>query len=153
MKDIRPELHERLTDAKAKEEKHLALADEAKAEVAGIQQMLEIENRRFGHAKKRPEAPWEGVFSTPRKRLGDSPLTVFLGSVLIDGKPHSLDELAVMATTKGFRAGEGKSLKRVLNATLLSLMHKERAAQTPEGNWVIAKKHEASSAETDEASR
>lgn len=152
MRDIREELQERLSEARAKRQKYIALAKDAEVEEASIRRMLEIEDRRFSSAEQQAEAPWEPHFRPVRKRLSDSPLVGFLTSTLDDGKPHSLSELAVTAATRGFRVEEGKSMKRTLNATLLSLMHKKRVKHDDDGKWVWIMKREASPAETDEAS-
>lgn len=152
MQDIRPELQERLSEAGAKREKHLALAKEAEAEVASIRKMLEIEDRRFGAAEQQHRAPWEARVAAARSRPVENPLVDFLVSTLDDGNPHSLDELAIQAGSRGLRVEEGKSIKRAINATLLSLMHKQRAKQNGEGNWVGVKRREASPVSAGEAS-
>lgn len=130
MRDIRPDIAERLqTVAKEREriEEHLK---DLQTEERALEHFLSLENSRW-HKQQPP------LFSGEETA---SPTTAFLLDILSDQKDWSLGDLKRAASSRGVLAGKGSaSTGRVLHGALISLKRRGSVDMVKSGVWRLAK--------------
>ena len=137
MRDIRPDLKERLEAVETENGRLRQRLDELKNEDAMLRTMLAAENHRW-HGDQR------SLFTGDRisvSRLGESgsPIAQFLLDTLSDGADWPLDRLKEHSPDKGIFATDETSLGRALHGALIGLKRRGLVEMVGRGVWRIQK--------------
>jgi len=136
VRDIRPDLKERLEALAAEREEHkraLARVDEREAVVKGL---LAEEEERW--EKVQPALFENGDSGNHRREaqlvVGRTPLARFLVGALGDGRPHRLAEIVRLATDTHFDFGT-KNPGRSIHFALIGLQENDFVRRLEDGTW------------------
>lgn len=134
LRDIRADLEARLgeieEDIAAEEERHRCLLDELARRRQLVKQMLEDEERHW----RRPQPSLFGSMLSTVHGGKKTPLSDLVCDIMADGQPWSLDRLVKATEARGWNF-RGKSPRRVLHFTLLSLKNKGDAEMPRSQCW------------------
>ncbi len=135
MRDIRPDLKERLEALAAEREElkfELALLDQKEIRIKAL---LSEEEARW--EKVQPALFHNGHAPQPETdgdRVGHTPLARFLVRALSDDKPHDLKELVLLAIQESFDFGV-KNSGRSIHFALVGLQQSGYVRRLPSGAW------------------
>lgn len=131
MRDIRPDLQERLT---AVEKALKDIAEKYKlytAEREAMRSALAAENQRWSGVSSQSDQPGNG--NAPDEATGTA-LSLILKEQLSDHKRHHLSDLSAAATSRGYPFGEKKP-GRVVHFALLAMREAHGVEQVGDGFW------------------
>lgn len=136
MRDIRPDLQERLSSV----EKELAGFQEKLRSLESqrdtLRSLLAAENERWESVTSHKEASGNGQ-ATQQDLIGMTALSSILREHLADHKRHHLNELSEAAVKRGYPFGEKKP-GRVVHFALLGMKSGNAVEQLGEGYWRLS---------------
>jgi hypothetical protein len=137
MRDIRPDLAERIEHIREEKQELTSRLRVLEAEESNLKSTLEFENRRY-HVDQPALLPAQPTDATSRPSATPS-LRSFIMNTLKHGIALSLGELLLVAEKQHVQVLPGKSLARSMNATLLGLQSAGVAERGPEKKWHLLK--------------
>ena len=137
MRDIRPDLRERLEGVTAERRLLREKMAELERREMSVKALLQEEEERWGTVQPAFNAngfaqPSATVKPRP-KWVPQTPISALLLKVLLDGRPHSLNEMVEAAQQAGIDFGK-KNPGRSLHFALAGLSYNKRVERIKEGN-------------------
>jgi hypothetical protein len=129
MRDIRPDLTERLSSMEERRAQLRAELRDLDAQAELLKNLIQVETRRFSSDEERHHY----LMSAGFRRL--PPIGDFIDD-LLRASPMTKDEIRVKAEEAGYFKGD-EAAGRVLHATLLNLERHGRIVSSPDGKYEL----------------
>jgi hypothetical protein len=138
MRDIRPDLEERLKEARAEVERLQSELREAQNLEESLASLFEHEEQKWANLHRRVNSSAEEQAQARAEHNGKTPLAKFVLSGLEDGEIHTSEDLAEQAVRRSFPFGD-KSARRSIHFALVGMAQNGIVESLGSGRWRLKK--------------